>query len=80
MLSTYILIELNKVLFQGRLKLGTLYLNAGSQHVYEKNLKGLQKCLNWFDLGGPIDNSCWECTHFNTGDELIDYLWEQANS
>ena len=81
MLSTYILIELNKVIFQGQLKLGTLYLNAGSQHVYEKNLKGLEECLNWFDTSCfNIDNSCWECTHFNTGDELIDYLWEQANS
>jgi len=43
MISLYIVKALNK--WMPTLDLGDLYLNAGSQHLYRKNIAGAQRCL-----------------------------------
>ena len=60
--------------YNTHVRLGSLTLNAGSQHLYEQHWYPAEACLrsskntNQQLLGG-----------YNTGQEFIDYLWDQAN-
>jgi thymidylate synthase len=56
-------------------KLGNLSINAGSQHLYERNWEQAKICLD------NLSPSIGEIPYwmFNNGQEFIDYLWEQAH-
>lgn len=56
-------------------KLGNLSINAGSQHLYERNWEQAKVCLD------NLSPSIGEIPYwmFNNGQEFIDYLWEQAH-
>ena len=56
-------------------KLGNLSINAGSQHLYERNWEKAKLCLD------NLSPSIGEIPYwmFNNGQEFIDYLWEQAH-
>lgn len=58
-------------------RLGHLYLNAGSGHIYEENLKTCTEIIGHWTLQPNPD-----LTKFNDaeGDELIYLLWEAADA
>jgi hypothetical protein len=60
---------------------GLLYLNAASLHLYEGNWKDGEDAYQSIDNILDMD-SFWKGNNFvfNNGRELIDFLWEQANS
>lgn len=57
--------------------LGELYLTAGSQHLYTRNLSGAKKCLQCTDRDGY---NLPEYGTMKDPDELVDWLWEAAKN
>ena len=75
MISRYILLYIKKVTGV-HFDLGYLYLNAGSQHLYEKNVAAAKEILkdnvpNHMDWGLPLYK-------FDGPDQLTNWLWEAA--
>jgi thymidylate synthase len=55
--------------------LGSLSINAGSQHLYERDWEKAKKCLD--DMTPSVQElPIWM---FNSGNEFVDYLWNKAN-
>lgn len=75
MVSGYLAIMLKKAGVWVRL--GNLYLTAGSQHLYERNEDGVAKVLEdpWFD--GKYND--FNVDKFNEPEEFVDHLWRLAN-
>ena len=59
--------------------LGHLYLTAGSQHLYETDIKGAQKVVASFPTSHPNINRSLEWQG-GTPNAFIQYLWNQADS
>ena len=73
-ISTYILLEIFKQ-HKKLYKLGTLSINAGSQHLYERDWEKAKKCLEHL-TPSVQEMPVWM---FSDGHEFIDYLWERAH-
>lgn len=71
MLSNYVIYLLYKIdpKFKN-LKLGTISLNAGSQHIYESDLEKIKECIKDTD-SNIIDEKKFE---FDANSNIIDYL------
>lgn len=73
MLAGYVMLELG----DHTLRLGRLYHQAGSRHLYDRDRDGADRCLN--DPTGqyyqPFDP--WQ---FRKGQDLIDHLWQLARN
>lgn len=72
-ISNYIKIQL-KHQFKKTIELGTLTLNAGSQHLYKQHWSRAQDCLGSKSKGSTKLNS-----GYKTGQDFVNHLWEQAN-
>ena len=59
------------------IKPGTLTLNAGSQHLYERNFEGAKACLDLVDVPYATDEINLEQL-VNNPDVLIEHLWNLA--
>jgi thymidylate synthase len=71
MTAAWIALETNK-----DLKLGTLYLNCGSQHLYEKDF---EKANGIRDNPNHRFIKSFDVTEYKSGQHLIDTLWERAD-
>ena len=60
----------------GGLKLGKLYLNCGSQHLYERDYN---KASNVIESSDIVYTRSFNTSEYRSGQELIDTLWERAN-
>ena len=80
MISHYIIAEFKRSVNED-MGPGILYLNASSLHLYEGNWKDGEDAYQSIDNILDMD-SFWKGNNFvfNNGRELIDFLWEQANS
>ena len=72
--SIYTLLQL-KHLHNKIYAIGNLTLNAGSQHLYERNWELARKCI-YCDTAG--NNYRIPFGNFRDADELIEYLWWSA--
>tara|TARA_R100001463_G_scaffold47672_2_gene96697 strand:+ start:111 stop:857 length:747 start_codon:yes stop_codon:yes gene_type:complete len=72
--SIYTLLQL-KHLHNKIYAIGNLTLNAGSQHLYDKNWELARQC-RFSDVGN--DNYKIPFGNFKEPDELIEYLWSNA--
>jgi len=80
MISHYIIAEFKRSINED-MGPGVLYLNAASLHLYEGNWKDGEDAYQSIDNILDMD-SFWKGNNFvfDNGRELIDFLWEQANS
>lgn len=70
MLARYVICHLKK-----KPELGLLTLQAGSMHLYEAQWSAAEEIVGGKATQQPIPTIPW----FEHGDELVDWLWEQAN-
>ncbi len=78
MMSWYLLLTLRQLLPRSAsLQLGTLYLTAGSGHLYLRNLAGVQACLN-DDVATARGVAPIVSTECDNPDELVAHLWRVA--
>ena len=80
MISQYIIAEFRRSINED-MGPGLLYLNAASLHLYEGNWIDGKNAYQSIDNILDMD-SFWKGNNFvfDNGRELIDFLWEQANS
>ena len=86
MIARYIIVSEKKFRVRG-LQPGFLYLNSGSTHIYEQDLKKAKKLIRDIPLVVHQEscanyNSLWKgiTNEFSSGRELVDFLWSQANN
>ena len=86
MIARYIIVSEKKFRVRG-LQPGFLYLNSGSTHIYEQDLKKAKKLIREIPLVVHQEscadyNSLWKgiTNEFSSGRELVDFLWSQANN
>lgn len=81
MVSLYLLLYLRQVSGNAEynyLTLGGLYLTAGSQHVYERDMLKVSDCIR--EPRGPVHRAIEpEILEDESPQGLIDQLWEMAN-
>lgn len=73
-LSLYILLELRELGL--KLELGTLYLNAGSQHLYDRNREDAEECLKYWK---PTQLDDLRPSWFEDSSQLLRYLSAASN-
>ncbi len=69
--SIYTLLQL-KHLHNKEYTLGTLTLNAGSQHLYERNWSDAKSCIH---SDSPNEDKTIPIAEFKEPDEFIEFLW-----
>lgn len=85
MLGAWVALELRSR-YGMHLAMGDLYLTAGSQHLYERNWEGAEKCLDsWADEKSRTDEAgripvphLDPLSWFNSSSEMIEWLWGAA--
>lgn len=85
--SFALLLQLNKVFEHGgedKIKLGYLFLTAGSKHIYERNREGVEEVLAAFhEEGEPVEayrRVLFDHTKYDDINEFVVALWDCANS
>lgn len=72
-IANYIRIQLHDQ-YGFTLQLGSLTVNAGSQHLYEQHWHDSESCLRYKGAGATR-----MLGGFKNGEEFIEYLWTKAN-
>jgi thymidylate synthase len=84
MLSVMVAVELRDK-FDVKVGLGSLFLQAGSKHVYERNLEGAKLCLDELvdfksEFKRPDPGPTVSVDKFDCSEHLVEHLWTLADS
>jgi thymidylate synthase len=81
MLSSLVLLDLRRYDQHADVELGMLHLNAGSQHLYERDFEKVELVLNSGSHGHYVEYPAWrpETLANPTGQGLVNALWDAAS-